>query len=250
MAIQKTEAILLRKQDLRETSLILTFYTRSFGKVKGVVKGARGPRSQCGGGAFEPLVHDEIIFYERKNAELFTISQCDLIEFFNPIRKSLEKLSYATYLTELLESVTTLTDKNEGLFELLLNSLHLLASGSSPKRVARIFEIKLISTMGIMPELSSCTICAGPAGENAKFSFRNGGLVCKNCLRADMHAVPILQGTVNFIGHIQNSNIDKVERVKVSERVGKELEAILKKFLEYHVGRRLKTLEFIKAIER
>jgi len=30
----------------------------------------------------------------------------------------------------------------------------------------------------------------------------------------------------------------------------KELEAILRKFLDYHIERRLKTVEFLKAIER
>ena len=78
MAIQKTEGILLRRQDLRETSLILTFYTRDFGKVKGIVRGVRGPRSACGGGNMEIFALDEVVFYERRKSDIFTISQCDL----------------------------------------------------------------------------------------------------------------------------------------------------------------------------
>ena len=65
MAIQKTEAILLRKRDLRETSLILSFFTRDFGKIHGVLKGARGTRARIG---VNPLYFslEEIIFYEKK----------------------------------------------------------------------------------------------------------------------------------------------------------------------------------------
>ncbi|MDD5135723.1 MAG: DNA repair protein RecO, partial [Candidatus Omnitrophica bacterium] len=116
MAIQKTEGILLRRQDLRETSLILTFYTKDFGKIKGIVRGVRGPRSACGGANMEIFAHDEVVFYERRRSDIFTISQCDLLDYFAPARESLERLSYASYLVELLDSVTALGDKNEEAF--------------------------------------------------------------------------------------------------------------------------------------
>ena len=70
MPIQKSEAIVLRSQDLRETSLIITFYTKDFGKIKGIVRGVRGPHAQYGGGSLEIFAHDEIVFYERKKADI------------------------------------------------------------------------------------------------------------------------------------------------------------------------------------
>ena len=250
MAIQKTEGILLRKQDLRETSLILTFYTRDFGKIKGIVRGVRGPRGSCGGGNMEIFALDEVVFYERRKSDIFTISQCDLSEFFSPIRASLEKLSYAIYLIELTDSVTALGDKNREVFDLLLNSLKLLAGESSTKRVARIFEIKLLSLLGIMPTLEACVNCGDAVDGTSRFSFRHGGLICKKCFKEDVEARPILQGTVKFIEHIRSLPFERVANVKVSSDVGHELERILRKFLDYHIERRLKTVEFLKVIEK
>ena len=80
---------------------------------------------------------DEVVFYERRKSDIFTISQCDLSEFFSPIRESLEKLSYATYLIELTDSVTALGDKNREVFDLLLNSLRLLAGQAARGLFAR-----------------------------------------------------------------------------------------------------------------
>ena len=79
MAIQKTDALLLRKKDLRETSLILSFFTRDFGKINGVLKGVRGSRAR---GNANPLYFslDQIVFYEKKKSDLFIISQCDTQE--------------------------------------------------------------------------------------------------------------------------------------------------------------------------
>lgn len=250
MAIQKTEGILLRRQDLRETSLILTFYTRGFGKIKGIVRGVRGPRSACGGGNMEIFALDEVVFYERRRSDIFTISQCDLVDFFAPVRSSLEKLAYATYLIELLDSVTSLGDKNEEAFDLLLNSLKLLAGECSTKRVARIFEIKLLHLLGLMPTFEVCVSCGEAVDASARFSFRNGGLICKKCFPQDRDARSILQGTVKFIEHIRSLPFERVARVKVAAEVGHELERILRKFLDFHIERRLKTVEFLKLIEK
>ena len=250
MAIQKTEGILLRRQSLRETSLILTFYTKDFGKIKGIVRGVRGPRSACGGANMEIFAHDDIVFYERKRSDIFTISQCDLAEYFGSVRESLEKLSYATYLVELIDSVTMLGDENKDAFDLLLNSLKLLGGECSAKRVARIFEIRLLHILGLMPTFSSCANCGSRMDGSSRFSFRHGGLICKKCLDSDREARPILQGTINFIEHIRTLPFERVARIKVASEVGHELERLLRKFLDFHIERRLKTVEFLKAIEK
>ena len=250
MPIQKTEAILLRRQDLRETSLILTFYTKDFGKIKGIVRAVRGPHAQYGGGALQIFAQDYIVFYERKKSDIYTVSQCDLLEFFNPVRGSLEKLAYAAYIVELLDSVTTLGDKNEEVYNLLLNSLKLMSSEASAKRAARIFEIKLLDLLGLMPGLDACVSCGSVSLDNARFSLRHGGLICSKCFDSDKDAKPILQGTIKFIEHIRNSAFEMVARVKVASQVGEELERILRNFLDYHIERRLKTLEFLKEIEK
>lgn len=250
MPIQKSDAIVIRRQTFRETSLIVTFYTKDFGKIKGIVRGVRGPHAQYGGGSLEIFAHDAIVFYERKKSDVFTISQCDLVEFFNPVRQSLERLAYANYIIELLDSVTTLGEKSEEVFQLLLNSLTLLSGEASARRVARIFEIKLLALLGLMPTLTTCAYCGGNVDISAKFSVAHGGLICKSCIDKDKNALPIMAGTVKFIEHIRELPFEKVERIKVANAVGKELESILRKFLDYHIERRLKSLEFLREIEK
>lgn len=249
MAIQKTHGILLRRQDLRETSIILTFYTRGFGKIKGIVRGVRGPRGYAGGGALEVISLDEIVFYERRSGDIYTISQCDLVDYFDPVRRSLDKLSYASYMAELLDSITAAADRNDEAFDLLYNSLKLLSDDASPRRSARIFEIKILYLMGLMPSMDACAGCGGDVAQGPRFSFVRGGLVCKECARSDRQSQPILPGTAKFIEHVLTAPFEKASRIKVAAPVGRELETILRRFLDYHIERRLKTVQFIREIE-
>jgi len=248
MAIQKTTGIVLRRHDLRETSLLISLYTRDYGKINGLIRGVRGPRAPHGSGGLELFAHDEIVFYERKQSDIYTISQCDLIDFFFPVRVDLERLAYASYMVELLDSVTVLSDSNRGIFDLLLNSLRFLEERMSAKRVARVFEIKLLALLGIMPVLKACVQCQKAYATTARFSLRRGGIVCAECQKKEEPTLPILPGSVKFIEHVKELSFDKVSRIKVSHEVGRQVEMILRKFLDFHIERRMKTLDFLKEI--
>ncbi len=248
MAVQKTQGFVLRKQDIRETSILLTVYTRNFGKLKLISKGVRAPEARFVS-AYELLALDDIVFYERKKKNLFFLSQCDLINYFPRIRESLERLSYAAYFADFLDSATASREKNPRIYELLSNSLFLLSGNASPKRVARIFEIKLLAILGLMPRLRECVSCERvPGKEKARFSFSLGGVLCENCFVKDKSAGPVLAGTLNFISHIRNLPFERIKQIKVSKRVGAEVEKLLRGFINYHLDLRLKSREFIGKV--
>ena len=125
MAIQKTEAILLKKKDFRETSFILTFFTKDFGKIDGILKGARGvrPRSDA-----NPIFFslDQVVFYEKKLGGISIISQCETQEVFLNILKEWARTSSAYYMLELADVFTEAGDKSEDVFDSLYNSFRFL----------------------------------------------------------------------------------------------------------------------------
>lgn len=248
MALQRTQGFVLRKQDVRETSIILTVYTRDFGKLKLISKGVRAPEARFVS-AYELLALDDIVFYERKKKNLFFLSQCDLVNYFPKIRESLDRLSHAVYFAEFLDAAAPACDKNEEIYRLLADSLALLSSNASPKRVARIFEIKLLSVLGHMPRLKACAACNKPVkAEKLRFSFPSGGVLCEGCFAKDKSARPVLAGTVNFISHIEDLPFERIKQIKVSRRVGIEVERLLRDFINYHLDLRLRSMEFIGKV--
>ncbi len=247
MAIQTTEGIILKKQNLRETSVILTLLTRDFGKISGVIKGARGPRAAIG---HNPQIFslNDVVFYERKRGNLNSISQCDLKDFFGPIRDDLEKTIYADYFVELTDAVTVEGDTDYTVYGLLLNSLTLLTQPVSARRVARIFEIKLMDVSGFMPELDKCAHCVDNVDRSGVFSFADGALYCEKCRSRAGGGAPLSTGTVNFINRVRPMPFGLVSRIKVSRHVGRELESFMRRFVDYHLQRKLKTLDFLRKV--
>ena len=255
MAIHATDAIVLRKHDVRETSLSLVLYTRDFGKVRGLIKGARGPRGQMVSQA-QIFTLNRVVFYDSKRSGIHTISQCDLIDFFEAVREDILKTSYACYFVELVDALTEDKDKTGcvEIYELLLNSLELLKAGAGHKRISRILEIKLLMISGLMPQLNKCVLCGksldfkDTAAGKARFSYKSGGLLCEGCFAEDSSSRSILQGTINFIEHIGRAPYEKLAMIKASKEVGMELEDILKKFLDYQLDRQIHSLEFLNKV--
>ena len=256
MAIHTTDAIVLRKHNIRETSLMGVFYTRDFGKIRGLIKGARGPRGTLGY-QVQIFTLNRIVFYDCRRSGVHTVSQCDLLDFFESIREDILRTSYACYFIELIDAFTEDKDasSSEKIYNLLLNSLELLKTKASPKRISRILEIKLLMVSGLMPRLDKCVLCDKPIdfrhskADKARFSYKSGGLICQGCLKEDSDSCRILPGTAHFIDHVGRAPYEKAAMIKVSKGVGIELEEIMKKFLDYHLDRQIKSLEFLRKIE-
>src|ERR1700745_4338633 len=78
MPARVSEAIVLRTYPLKEADLIVSFLTRDQGKLRGVAKRARRPKSPFGG-ALERLSHVRMAYFQRETRELVNLDSCELI---------------------------------------------------------------------------------------------------------------------------------------------------------------------------
>src|SRR5215813_5103582 len=78
-AAKLAEALVLRTYPFREADLIVSFFTRDQGKVRGVARRARRPKSPFGSG-LERLSHVRMAYFQKEHAELATLTSCELID--------------------------------------------------------------------------------------------------------------------------------------------------------------------------
>jgi len=211
MAIQKTEAILLKKKDLRETSLILRFFTKDFGKIDGVVKGARGSRPRSD---ISPIFFslDHVVFYEKKRGGFSIISQCDAQEVFLNILKEWARASSAYYMLELVDVFTEPGGKSEEVFEALYNGFKSLDNGKEAGGITRLFEIKLLAALGFWP-----------GAEYFKLT----------------------KGAMSSVAHLERESWKTASNMKLTKDVNQEIRGVTGKIIEENLDRPLKTLRFL-----
>jgi len=211
MAIQKTEAILLKKKDFRETSLILTFFTKDFGKIDGIIKGARGARPR---GDANPIFFslDQIVFYEKKARGISIISQCETQEVFLNILKEWSRASSAYYMLELTDVFTEPEAKSEEVFENLYHSFKSLDSGKETGNITRLFEIKLLMAQGYWP-----------GAEYFKLT----------------------KGAMSSVMQLERESWKSASNMKLTKDINNEIKGITGKIIEENLDRPLKTIRFL-----
>lgn len=248
MSIHKTEAIVLRKYDLRETSLIANFYTKDFGKISGVLKGIREEPYKFAS-PLEPFSYNEIIFYKKRNSSLHLVTQCDLRENFDQLRQDILKVGIGSIIVELLEAIMPAEDKNSEIFDLSLMTIRELETTRDAHKIKTIFKIKLLALSGFKPHLDSCVSCAAKILGESKFSIHYGGLLCTQCYKKDVKARSIFRGTVASILHIEKNDFKNNLNLGMNPEIKRELGLVLDSFLNFHLEKELRSQKVVNKME-
>lgn len=189
MSIHTADAIVLRQYPFRETSVLVTCLTDRFGKLKGLIKGLRGPASRHRS-AMEPLTLNRIVFYDTRTSPLHLITQCELLEGFAQVQQDLFVAQTAAACAELADVVIEPGEPQPTIFRLLAETLERLAFGTPPGPAAiRIhFVLRVLRIAGFQPQLDECTMCTRRLSMNGFWSPRQGGVLCEACLHEDPKA--------------------------------------------------------------
>lgn len=234
-------------RDFGEADKIVTLLTREEGKVQAVAKGARRPRNRHAA-ATQLFTHCQVQLFTGRNLD--TLSQTEMKTAFRLLLEDLERMAWATYLCELVDETVPLRERVDGIFLLLLTTLHLLASaGVPPESVARAFELKLLHHLGFRPVLEQCAACGGalPQGP-VRFSPGQGGALCAACHGEGEAVLRLSRGTLETMRHLLNGDLRRAHLVKPGPEVRAELAQALEAYITYRVEKPLKSLAFLRSV--
>lgn len=252
MPIQKTEAVVLRSQRLGETSKLITLYTRKYGILKVVAKGARGLKSHFYG-TLEPTNYITLVFYYKEERDLQLLSQADIIKSFNGIKSNLKKFSMALIICEIVIRSQYDKESNPNLFNFITEFL--IRLNEAQERLENFlfwFQIEFLKINGFKPQLSGCIVCGhkNTKKNNFYFSIIRGGFICSACKTSEFTGLLISHNTVDYLYSLENSNPLDIIKIESSAEVVKESKHLLYKFMGYHIEglKNLKSLKFFKQL--
>ena len=152
--MQTTEAILLRKTRFSETSLIVSWFTRDYGRLKTAVKGALRPKSRFAG-VLDLFFDCEITIARSAKSDLHTLREADLRDARAGLRTDHRRVALAAYFVELIELTTEPEHPAPELHDLIRRAFNFLDQNPAEPRALLHFEGELVRMLGIAhPELT------------------------------------------------------------------------------------------------
>ena len=149
MRTYSDEGIVLARRNFGEADRILSIYSKNHGRISVIAKGIRKLTSRKRG-------HLEVFSYIRFQAVeghgIGILTEVETINSFESFKKDLKKVSLAYFFCEVIGKITHEHERNDGIFELILNYLEKLQFEDRLKSLRMNFILDLLVIAGFWPK--------------------------------------------------------------------------------------------------
>lgn len=246
MRIQ-TKGLILTEQNVGESDKLVTVLTESNGIIRCFAKNAKNIKSNTCTGS-QSLCYSRLSIF--KGRDKYILDQAKPLSVFYELRSDIEKLALAQYFCELL--INIVPEESEALpyLRLALNSLYYTANGKrSLPLLKAVFELRLLSLAGFMPNLVCCDKCKIYEADIMYFSKADGILLCENCYKGQENYIPLGRGALTSMRHSIYADFEKIFSFNVTGTALQEFSHASEEYLLYIVGRQFASLDFYNTIK-
>lgn len=180
MPLKESEAIVLRTYPMGEADRLVSFLSRSAGRMRGVAAGAKRPKSRFGS-TLEVLSHIKIWYYERETRDLVRISQCELIESFLAAQSEYSRGLAVALVSEIAELVLPEKEANDPEFRLILTAARSLKEAGDIQVILSYFTLWMVRLAGWLPDLDHCSKCGRELKSEVAREDYDGAMRCGKC---------------------------------------------------------------------
>ena len=238
----KTKAIVVRSANSGDNDKMLTLLSPEIGKITVIAKGVKSLKNKSRTGA-GVLCYSEFVLKKIREG-FYSLSQAELLESFSPLSESVEALSLANYLASLCEMCVQINESADSEVRLLLNSLYVLTKRPDKLHLIKaVFELKMCEIFGVMPEFNKECPCGKPA---LYFCVTDGEMRCTEH-RGEKNVL-LSKELYSILSYISNSSLRDSLYMNCNYGEISKISQITEPFLEYHLGKLPKALNYLHNI--
>jgi DNA repair protein RecO (recombination protein O) len=234
MGLRNDQGIVLRGFPFGEADRVVVLLSPNHGKVRAVAKGVRRTKSRFGG-RLEPFTHVDLVLYEGRNLD--TITQVSVIEAYPDLRRNLDRVLAAGTMVEVIDAIAQEEESSLRAFLLLQRGLAALDAGPRHPYVVAAFLLKAADVVGVAPAFERCAGCGRSEGLT-RFSFAAGGALCEKDRTPG--AVALRPGLTGYLARLARSDLATLP--EADTQFSGEAMGVTRRFIEYHLDRRIKSL--------
>jgi DNA repair protein RecO (recombination protein O) len=246
MPQKQSEAIVLRTYPLREADLLVTFFTRAEGKVKGVAKSAMRSKKRFGG-ALEPLTQVRVYYEDKEKRELARIDSCEVLQ--SPLASAVDygRAAALAHVAEVVDEWLPDREVNDAVFRLTSSVLGQMKAGAIWMPLTY-FDLWMTRLTGFLPELHVCVQCgASLDGDKAYFHALVDGLMCRDDKR--LASSELSWESRRLAADMFRAPVEALASESWPKKRGADLRKYLVEIMERHLDKKLVTAHVLERVE-
>lgn len=175
---ERETGIVLKQSDYRERDVLLSVYTKTYGKISFVVPGARKITSK-NAASILPYEETELLFDAKEGKSLFRLRNAHVLQLFRHLRMDLSSVAAAGVISEVMDAMTLPRDTHdsEKLYDTLSASFSALDTGVHPDTVLAVYLGDILTRFGFRPAVDGCVLCGSDTV--CALSAAEGGFLCE-----------------------------------------------------------------------
>ena len=241
-----TTGLVLRQVKVGEADQILTLLTPDLGVVSASAKGSLRLKNKLfsASGLF---CYSE--FSLTSGRTHYFVDSAQVKKVFHGISESVEGMCLATYMAEIVLSLSPAPPEADAQLRLLLNSLYMIGQKKMPLRQLKvIYELRAMSMAGYQPDLLACAECGRYDGGEFYFNPVEGNLLCAECADKARHIPNLDTGALYALRHICLAEDRKLFSFTLAPASLKNLSRVSEQYVLAHLEHGLKSLDFLKTV--
>lgn len=245
MSSEKALALVIRQADFSESSRVVTMFTREFGKIAAVAKGAKRLKGPFEAG-LDLLSLCNIVFIRKSSAGLDLLTEAKLQKRFKPKSGHLGSLYAGYYVAELLDGLSEEYDSHPLLFDEALATLD-RSTGDGPLDISLLrFELVILREIGQLPNFDVCVTCGNPVAGGQWYGFKvsQGGLICPSCLGDQPNRHRVSVGTAAVL-RVLSGNEETWKQLNISPQQSREMRSVVTAAICQSLGRQPKMSRYL-----
>jgi DNA repair protein RecO (recombination protein O) len=250
VSVLTSEAVVLRTWPVHEADLIVSLFTREYGKLRGVAKSASKSRRRFGG-ALEPMTQARAWFVERPGQELARLDQLEILR--SPLSAPVDqaRLTVLSFFAEVLEEALPEHDPQETVFRLLVSVLEhttaVQSENTQPWMALTYFSLWMTRLMGLLPDIAHCTACGEALTPPEVFFHRHAdGLFC--AVHRNGSAGAMSADSWQLAMRMMRAPVSSFADELWPRRRGQDLRRFAVQVLERHLERKLRSAEALARL--
>ena len=207
MPLHQSDAIILKTYPLGEADRIVAFFSRDFGKLRGVANGARRMKNRFGV-SLEPMAHSRVMFFEKENNDLVRIQSAELLDSPMKLFGDYDLAVFAGHMIQLMDRFLPEREPQDPVFRLVRMTVRALERGCPIEFASCYFDIWMLRLAGVFPDLFACSACSRKLQVEEE-RFLAPGLLAVICTSCDHRSgVGVLSEVVELLSWILKNRLE------------------------------------------